>query len=327
MSLILEAMVLFALLSLAASFVNGAIGYGYSSISTPLALLVLVNKIVNPAYALLEALVNTVMAILSGKKNLKTTFRRTLPIMLSVAPGAVLGSVILASLATSAPNWAKFIVYGSILPLIFLQAAGLRRAIKRETHAGIPLGFGIGMLYGITTISGPPIALFYNNQGLSRDEFKAAISQVRITESYLTCITYYFLGLFNASSSGWFGTVTPLQFFEIIALPVLVGLPLGIVLAKRIDYETFRRISMSFNSWTIGYGLTRILVTFFKIDINVANALFAIIVGLSLLILYRYFMTRPIAEKPEIPTIRVDEGTPPPNQTAQDPIRKVKHGI
>jgi uncharacterized protein len=322
MTLILEVMVLFALLSLGASFVNGAIGYGYSSISTPLALLVLVNKIVNPAYALLEAIANTVMAILSGKKNLEATFRRTLPIMLSVAPGAVLGSIILATLATSAPNWAKFVVYATILPLIFLQAAGLRRAIKRETHAGIPLGFGIGMLYGITTISGPPIALFYNNQGLSRDEFKAAISQVRITESYITCITYYFLGLFNASSSGWFGTVTPLQFFEIVAPPVLVGLPLGVILSKRVNYETFRRVSMSFNSWIVGYGLSRILVTFFKININIANALFAIIVALSLLILYRYFATKPVPKEPEIPFIRVEDGTPPtPAPSSQDPIR------
>lgn len=322
MSLILEVMVLFALLSLVASFVNGAIGYGYSSISTPLALLILVNKIVNPAYALLEAIANTVMAIISGKKNLQATFRRTLPIMVSVAPGAVLGSIILASLATAAPTWAKFVVYATILPLIFLQAAGVRKAIKRETHAGIPLGFGIGMLYGITTISGPPIALFYNNQGLSRDEFKAAISQVRITESYITCITYYFLGLFNASSKGWFGTVTPIQLFEIIALPVLVGLPLGVILAKRINYETFRRVSMSFNAWIVGYGLTRILVTFFKININVANALFAIIVALSLLVLYRYFTAKPVPQEPEVPLIRVDDGAPPPPApSGQDPIR------
>ena len=109
--LILGIMLLFALLSLGASFVNGALGYGYSSISTPLALLVLVNKIVNPAYVLLEAMVNTIMANLSGKKNLQASFRRTLPIIATVVPGAIIGSLILASLATSAPNWAKFIVY------------------------------------------------------------------------------------------------------------------------------------------------------------------------------------------------------------------------
>ena len=301
MALILEVMILFALLSLGASFVNGALGYGYSSISTPLALLVLVNKIVNPAYVLLEAMANTVMAVISGKKILKATFRRTLPIIVPIVPGAILGSLILAGLATSAPNWARFIVYATILPLILLQATGVRKSIKKETHAGMPLGFGIGLLYSITTISGPPIALFLNNQGLKREEFKAAVAQVRITESYITCIAYYFLGLFGAKSVGWFGSVSPIQLFEVIAPPVLIGLPLGMIIARHLNIETFRRICMSFDAWIVGFGLTRVLVTFFSVNINVANALYAGIVVLSLVILYRYLVRRTKSEYERVP--------------------------
>jgi uncharacterized membrane protein YfcA len=292
LALILEVMILFALLSLGASFINGALGYGYSSISTPLALLVLVNKIVNPAYVLLEAMANTVMVFVSGKKNLKATFRRTLPIMLPVVPGAILGSLIIADLATSAPSWAKFIVYATILPLILLQACGVRKSIRRESQAGIPLGFGIGLLYSITTISGPPIALFLNNQGLKRDEFKAAIAQVRITESYITCVTYYLLGLFSAKSIGWFGSVTPIELFEVIAPPVLVGLPLGMVIAKLLNMEMFRRFCMTFDAWIVGYGLTRVLITFFNVNSNLANVLYAGVLALSLIILYRYLGSR-----------------------------------
>ncbi|MDH2901747.1 MAG: sulfite exporter TauE/SafE family protein [archaeon] len=301
MGLVLEVMILFALLSLGASFVNGALGYGYSSISTPLALLVLVNKIVNPAYVLLEAMANTVMAIVSGKKILKATFRRTLPIIVPIVPGAILGSLVLAGLATSAPNWARFIVYAMILPLILLQATGIRKSIKKETHAGIPLGFGIGLLYSITTISGPPIALFLNNQGLKREEFKASVAQVRITESYITCVAYYFLGLFGTKSIGWFGSITPIQLFEVIAPPVLIGLPLGMIIARHLNIETFRRICMSFDAWIVGFGFTRVLVTFFSVNINLANALYAGIVVLSLLILYRYLVTRTKSEYERVP--------------------------
>lgn len=290
--LILDVLIFFALVSLGASFVNGAIGYGYSSISTPLALLVLVNKIVNPAYVLLEAMVNTVMAIISGKKNLQATFRRTLPIMLAVAPGAILGSIILKELSTTAPNYAKFIVYAAILPLILLQTAGVSKAIKRETAAGVPLGFGIGLLYSITTISGPPIALFWNNQGLKKDEFKAAIAQVRITESYITCISYYLLGLFSATSTGWFGTVTPMQLFEVIAPPVLVGLPLGVLVVRRMNVDTFPRIAMTFNALIVDYGLTRVLMLLFKLNVNIANLLFAVFAAIAIGLLYRYFAMR-----------------------------------
>jgi uncharacterized membrane protein YfcA len=301
LGLVLEVMILFALLSLGASFVNGALGYGYSSISTPLALLVLVNKIVNPAYVLLEAMANTVMAIVSGKKILKAAFRRTLPIIVPIVPGAILGSLVLAGLATSAPNWARFIVYAIILPLILLQATGIRKSIKKETHAGIPLGFGIGLLYSITTISGPPIALFLNNQGLKREEFKASVAQVRITESYITCVAYYFLGLFGAKSIGWFGSISPIQLFEVIAPPVLIGLPLGMIIARHLNIETFRRICMSFDAWIVGFGFTRVLVTFFGVNINIANALYAGIVVLSLLILYRYLVTRIKSEYERVP--------------------------
>ncbi len=321
--LVLDVLIFFALLSLGASFVNGAIGYGYSSISTPLALLVLVNKIVNPAYVLLEAMVNTVMAIISGKKNLKATFRRTLPIMLAVAPGAILGSIVLKELSSNAPNDAKFIVYAAILPLILLQTAGVRKAIKRETTAGVPLGFGIGLLYSITTISGPPIALFWNNQGLKKEEFKASIAQVRIVESYVTCVSYYLLGLFSATSTGWFGTsVTPLQLFEIIAPPVLVGLPLGVLATRRVNVNTFPKIAMTFNALIVDYGMTRLFNTLFKWNINLVNLIFGgiAVLAVGLLVIALYYLPtgekEPIKDQMALYTVNA-QGFPPPQNPSQ----------
>ena len=299
-------MTFFALLSFAASFVNGALGYGYSSISTPLALLVLANRVVNPAYVLLEAIVNTVMVALSGRQNLKTTFRRALPIMVGVAPAAIGGSFILATLATSAPNYAKFIVYAAILPLILLQAAGIRRAIKKEAVTGVPLGVGIGLLYSITTISGPPIALFWNNQGMKKGEFKAAIAQVRITESYITCISYYFLGLFGASVAG----TSAMQLFYIIGPPAAIGLPLGYYAIKRLNVETFRRIAMSFDAWIVSYGLTRVLISLFNLNVNIANLLFAAFAAISAVLLYRYFRKeKPVLQEARPPLARSSDST------------------
>jgi uncharacterized membrane protein YfcA len=294
--MIFELMLLFALLSFGASFVNGALGYGYSSISTPLALLVLANRIVNPAYVLLEAIANTIMVGLSGPKNLRATFRRTLPIMAGAAPAAIVGSLVLAALSSSAPNYAKFVVYAAILPLILLQAAGIRKAIKKEAVAGVPLGVGIGLLYSITTISGPPIALFWNNQGMKKEEFKASIAQVRITESYITCISYYFLGLFGATVAG----TSVVQFFWIIAPPVAIGLPLGYFAIKRLNIETFRRFAMTFDAWIVAYGLTRVMITLFKLNVNIANTLFALFAALAAVLLYRYFKKQLDRQKTEL---------------------------
>jgi uncharacterized membrane protein YfcA len=279
--------IFFALLSLAASFVNGGLGYGYSSISTPLAILVLINKVINPAYVLLEALVNTAMLALSGKANVLATARRTAPVIVALVPGIIVGSLLLNLVA---PVWVKFLVYVLILPLILLQAAGLRRPIRAEASAGVPLGVGIGLLYSLTTISGPPIALFWNNQGLQKQEFRAAVAQVRIAESYLTAVSYYFLGLFTATS---------LSLFTIVAPPVLVGIPLGIFVVKRVEVETFRRVCMSFDAWVVGFGLSGTLATLFGVPLELGYALWAGIIAISLALLYRYFRTRTSGPTPE----------------------------
>jgi len=277
-------LILLALLSLAASTVNGGLGYGYSSLSTPLAILVFANRVINPVYVGVEAIMNTTMLVLSGKENVKSTFKRVLPIIVALIPGVIVGSIILSAVA---PGWARFIVYASILPLILLQAAGVRRPIKSERTTGLPFGAGVGVLYAVTTVSGPPIALFWNNQGLAKSEFKAAIAQIRIAESYTTLITYYLLGLF---------TTTTLQLFSWIAPPVLLGIPLGIFIVKRIQVETFRRICMSFDAWIVGYGLAVVLGSLFGL-ISLGYAIWGLVSVIDIYLLYRFFSSSAYRKK------------------------------
>ena len=276
----LGVIVFFALLSLAASIVNGGLGYGYSSLSTPLAILVFVNKIINPAYVLLEAGINTFMLALSGRKNIAATYRRTLPVIIALVPGVIVGSLILNAVA---PIWIRFFVYAVILPLILLQAAGLRRPLKGEARAAVPLGMGVGLLYSITTISGPPIALFWNNQGLKRQEFKAAVAQIRIAESYLTSLSYYLLGLFTAQS---------LSLFTVISPPVLLGIPIGMFIVSKIAVETFRRMAMTFDAGIVGYGLSATLPILFGISPVFSDSLFVAVLFLDVGLFYRYLKTR-----------------------------------
>jgi uncharacterized protein len=280
-ALSLDVIIFFALLSLAASIVNGGLGYGYSSLSTPLALLVFVNRIINPAYVLLEAGINTFMLFLSGKKNIAATYRRALPVILALVPGVIAGSLILNDVA---PLWIRFAVYAIILPLILLQAAGFRRPLKGEATAAVPLGVGVGLLYSITTISGPPIALFWNNQGLKQREFKAAVAQVRIAESYLTCVSYYLLGLFTASS---------ISLFKVISLPVFIGIPVGMFIVSKVAVETFRRMAMTFDGGIVGYGLSATLPILFGISTTLSYTLFLVVLALDLGLFYRYLRGRP----------------------------------
>jgi len=292
----LGVIIFFAVLSLVASVVNGGLGYGYSSLSTPLALLVFVNKILNPAYVLLEAGINTFMLFLSGKKNIRATYRRTIPVILALVPGVIVGSLILNDVA---PLWIRFTVYAVILPLILLQAAGFRRPLKGEAAAGVPLGLGVGLLYSITTISGPPIALFWNNQGLQQREFKAAVAQIRIAESYLTCVSYYFLGLFTANS---------LSLFKVISPPVFIGIPIGMFIVSKVAVETFRRMAMTFDAGIVGYGFSATLPILFGISSTLSDMLFVAVVVLALGLFYRYLKARTAGVKRETAALEPGQG-------------------
>ena len=263
---------------------NGGLGYGYSSISIPLAILVLTQKIINPAYVLLELIINITVLVLVGRKRIRSTIRRSLPIILSLLPGVVIGSLVLSQ---AAPVPIKLVAYVMLLPLILLQVAGFRRALKGEVRAGVSLGFGTGLLYSLTTISGPPLALFWNNQGLPKNEFKAAIAEIRVAESSFTVTAYYLLGLFSGTTTGPIFSV-----FSVIAPPVLLGIPIGMFVVKRLSVETFRRIAMNFDAIIVGYGLSRTLGPLFGISDAVSYLFWFVVVAIDLALFFRFLKNR-----------------------------------
>src|SRR5437879_4496907 len=237
-----------ALITLAAAFVNGALGYGFSSLTVPVALLFFTNRVLNPALVLIEVCINLYVLFIN-RASVPVVWKRVYPILIGLLPGVAAGSYLLSLVH---PGWLKFAVYALLLPLILFQAAGVRRPIRAEKLFGLPFGAGLGFLYSVTTISGPPLAVLFNNQGLVKQEFRAGLGLIRVAESCLTAFAYYQLGLFTAEA---------LQVGSWIVPGVLIGIPLGAYAIRRIDAETFRRICMSFDVWVVGFGLSRTLIT------------------------------------------------------------------
>src|SRR5215831_3954396 len=156
------AVIVLAGIALFAAFVNGAIGYGFSSLTVPLALVFYTNRILNPAVVVIEVFVNFYVLFIN-LKGVPAVWKRVFPILVGLLPGIALGGLALTSLQ---PGWVKFSTYTIILPLILLQAAGWRRPIRSTWLIGLPFGSALGILYSVTTISGPPLAMLFNNQGL-----------------------------------------------------------------------------------------------------------------------------------------------------------------
>src|ERR1051326_3831094 len=190
------AMLVLAGITLFAAFVNGAIGYGFSSLTVPVALVFYTNRVLNPAVVLVEVFIN-LYVLLINLKGIPAVWRRVFPILVGLLPGIGIGAWALASLQ---PGWIKFVTYVVILPLILVQAAGWRRPLRLDHVVGLPFGTALGVLYLVTTTSGPPLAILFNNQGFVKNEFRAGLALIRVAESSLAAIVYYQLNLFVTES-------------------------------------------------------------------------------------------------------------------------------
>jgi uncharacterized protein len=265
-----------AVITLGASVVNGALGYGFSSITVPIALLFLTNRVLNPALIPIEIVLNA-WVLWVNRDALPRVWRRVLPIVIGLAPGVLVGTLLVSRMS---PGWLKFGTYVALLPLILLQAAGFRRPIKSERAVSYAFGSGVGILYSVTTISGPPLAVMLSNQGLTQRDFRAALGFIRLAESSLTAVAYLWSGLYMAESFALIPYILP---------SLAIGVPIGAWLIRQVRAETFRRVCMSFDAWVVGFGLSALLKDLQLVQGNAAFLLLALVVLLDAWLLYRFF--------------------------------------
>jgi uncharacterized protein len=265
------------LITLGAAIVNGALGYGFSSITVPLALFLVSNRVLNPALVGIEVALNA-WVLWVNRASLPAVTRRLVPVVIGLLPGVMAGTLVVARIS---PAWVKFATYAALLPVILMQASGFRRPIRGERRAGGAFGLGLGLLYSVTTISGPPLAVALNNQGFSQQEFRAALGFVRFAESTMTAIAYLAAGLFAHDSLTLLPWILP---------SVLVGVPLGGILIRHLSPETFRRVCMSFDAWVVAFGLSTVLRQLHLVDGYAAFGVLAIVIAIDSRLLYRYFL-------------------------------------
>src|SRR6266508_2251103 len=212
------------LITLLAASVNGALGYGFSSITVPVALLFYANRVLNPALVWVEVVLNAYV-LWVNRASVPRVWRRVVPMIVGLAPGVVLGTSLVHRVQ---PAWLKLATFIVLLPLILLQAAGFRRPIRNERRVGLVFGGGLGVLYSVTTISGPPLAVMLSNQGLAKQEFRAALGIIRLAESSMTAVAYAYAGLYSLQSMALLPQILP---------SLLIGVPIGAQLIRHIRPE------------------------------------------------------------------------------------------
>jgi len=100
----LAALLVLAFTSLGAATVNGALGYGYSSISVPVALLVVAGRVLSPALVVIEVVIN-LYALFWNRRAAGKILPRVWPLAIGLVPGVVGGALLLAFVATLYPSW------------------------------------------------------------------------------------------------------------------------------------------------------------------------------------------------------------------------------
>jgi uncharacterized membrane protein YfcA len=282
--------IIVAVAAFLAAMITGALGYGFSSITVPVALLFIPSRTLAPALVLLELATN-LLGLVTHRREVPAIAWRMVPLLIGLLPGVALGSWVLSSAGGSS---LKITTYAVLLPLVIAQTAGQRWPLRREKLAAVPTGVAIGALYSATTISGPPIALFLNNQGLAQSQFRAAVYLVRVAESAATTIAYLFLHLFIAPSLDLAGRLLP---------SLVLGLPLGMLLLRRLEPESFRRVSMAASAGFIAFGLARALLGAGFVTTLVANGGTVLVVLVEGLLLARFFAARRASAAPSaVPT-------------------------
>ena len=95
------ALVVLAGMALFAASVNGALGYGFSSLTVPVALVFYTNRILNPAVVVIEVFIN-LYVLLINLSGVRAVWKRVVPIIIGLLPGITVGASVLASLQ---PGW------------------------------------------------------------------------------------------------------------------------------------------------------------------------------------------------------------------------------
>lgn len=279
------ASIVLVVITLVGATVNGALGYGFSSITVPVALLFYANRVLNPALVWIEVALNGYV-LWMNRASVPHVWRRVAPMVLGLAPGVALGTALVHRVH---PGWLKLATFAVLLPLILLQAAGFRRPLRAERPVGLAFGGGLGVLYSVTTISGPPLALMLSNQGYTKQDFRAGLGLVRLAESTFTAIAYYLAGMYSTESA---------RLLPLILPSLAVGIPLGARIIRHVPPETFRRVCMSFDAWVVGYGISTLLQQLRLVE---SGAAFSVLVTVALVdtwLLYRFFRVRSTRGRP-----------------------------
>ncbi|WP_018610241.1 sulfite exporter TauE/SafE family protein [Uliginosibacterium gangwonense] len=172
-----------------AGFVQGVSCFGFALISLPILSQIYPLQLVVPLIVCLSAGTNILI--------LKNCWRQ---IGLQTIHLLIISSLLAAPLGTHLLLWMKadalrLAATTCIAGFALLQLRGKQYPIRRPRLALLSVGALSGALNASISLSGPPVALFLNNQDTPKDRFRACITAYALILNLVTLASYQFNGL------------------------------------------------------------------------------------------------------------------------------------
>jgi len=229
---------------LLAGTVKGVIGLGLPLVGLPLLMLVVEVQTAITLLMVPLVLSNLLQALQGGGTAM--LLRRFWPIIAALGVGTFVGLALFALL----DRHLLLLTIGT-LAIVFATASLLQPNLivppPAEPWLGPPVGIVAGILGGMSTLFGPPLAIYVVGLRLPRDTFVKAISIL-----YVAAASFLLLG--GATQ----GTAPPHQLFwsGLAMIPVYAGMLVGQHIRRYVDPERFRLMVLAV-VWLTGANLIR----------------------------------------------------------------------
>lgn len=229
-------MILAATATLVAASVQSATGFGFALILSPAMLALLEPEEAVSALLILGFALNLLLLFGRDGEPAAVRWRAVAPMLLAAVPGLAGGILILAVVSKPALQVA---VGTAVVGAAILQARGAPRTPRdgREPtlRSACAVGLASGALTTSTTVSGPPIVLWLQSQGVEPRELRASLAAS-------------FLGL-SVAGGALLALGGALAVVPGVVLPLLVvtaaGQLLGARAFRRLDPAGFRPVVLA----------------------------------------------------------------------------------
>jgi uncharacterized membrane protein YfcA len=214
--------------------VKGAIGFGFPTVSTPFLALFVDLKEAVVLLILPNIAMDSVQALRRG--DLWVTARRFAVLVLFGAGGTMVGTRLLTVLSA---RTAMLVLGLTLLSFLALNATRWTPRVPPGAERWLDpiVGFGGGVLGGLTNVPGTPLVMYFYALGLPKPDFVRAVA-----------VTFVLYKVFQLGAVTWYGLMTwwLLGLSILLAAVALAGFRAGLAVQDRLDQRTFNRLVLGY---------------------------------------------------------------------------------